>query len=46
MVWAVKDDSVLEARLENQETHAYHGYPIPETDPMREQVLRRWGGEK
>lgn len=42
-IWAVTDDGCpLEAQLENQETGTYHGYPLPESDPMRATVLARW----
>ncbi|MEW6072580.1 MAG: hypothetical protein AB1726_08315 [Planctomycetota bacterium] len=46
-VWAVTDDGVpLEAQLENPETGTYHGYPLPDTDPLREQVLAWWTTER
>ena len=32
----------LEAQLENAGRGTYHGYPMPETDPYREEVLARW----
>lgn len=42
-VWAVTEDGCpLEAQLENEATGAYHGYPMPESDPFREEVLERW----
>lgn len=42
-VWSVTDDGYpLEAQLENAGTGAYHGYPMPETDPFRDTVLQRW----
>lgn len=42
-VWAVTADGVaLESQLENQATGAYHGYPMPEDDPLRAEVLARW----
>ena len=42
-VWAVTDDGYpLEAQLENSGSGAYHGYPMPETDPFRDVVLERW----
>lgn len=47
MVWAVTDDGYpLEARLENQETGEYHGYPMPPADPFREKVLKAWERKK
>jgi hypothetical protein len=40
-VWAVTDDGQpLEAQLEGD--GRYHGYPMPENDPFREEVLTRW----
>lgn len=42
-VWAVTEDGfALEAQLENPEKGTYHGYPMPESDPMVQQVLARW----
>ena len=42
-IWSVSDDGIpLEAQLENQELGSYHGYPMPENDPFRGEVLRRW----
>ncbi|MCK5797971.1 MAG: hypothetical protein KAI47_12335 [Deltaproteobacteria bacterium] len=42
-IWAVTEEGVvLEAQLENQKTGAYHGYPIPETDPLRQKVIAWW----
>ncbi|MFP4476411.1 MAG: hypothetical protein ACLFOY_12700 [Desulfatibacillaceae bacterium] len=42
-IWAVTDEGVpLEAQLENQELGVYHGYPMPENDSLREEVLKRW----
>ncbi|MCL5743927.1 MAG: hypothetical protein M1541_08370 [Acidobacteria bacterium] len=41
-VWAVTaDGSPLEAQLEGD--GVYHGYPMPENDPFRAEVLKRWG---
>ena len=43
-VWAVTTDGVaLEAQLENPQVGSYHGYPLPAADPLRIEVLRRWG---
>jgi hypothetical protein len=43
-VWAVTGDGIpLEAQLENPESGSYHGYPMPPSDPMAEEVLQRWG---
>lgn len=45
-VWAVTDDGVpLEAQLENAIQGDYHGYPLQETDPWRDAVLKRWKEE-
>lgn len=42
-IWAVTDGNVaLEAQLENRAQGAYHGYPMPEADPFREEVLKNW----
>jgi hypothetical protein len=42
-IWAVSDDGTpLEAQLDNQEQATYHGYPMPEADPLRKEILRRW----
>ena len=46
-IWSVKrlDDGSeipLEAQLENPQAGAYHGYPLPPTDPMYERVLVKW----
>ncbi len=42
-VWSVTDSGhAIEAQLENPELGIYHGYPMPETDPMSQEVLRRW----
>jgi hypothetical protein len=40
-VWAVTGTGEpLEAQLEGD--GVYHGYPMPEADPFRETVIRRW----
>lgn len=42
-VWSVTDDGfALEAQLENPALGTYHGYPMPDTDPLAAEVLRRW----
>jgi len=42
-VWSVTQDGyALEAQLENPELGTYHGYPMPATDPLAQEVLRRW----
>lgn len=43
-IWAVTDKGVpLEAQLENAGLGSYHGYPMPDSDPLAREVLRRWG---
>lgn len=40
-IWAVTEDGVaLEAQLDGAGT--YHGYPMPETDPFKEELLAHW----
>ncbi|MBI2685629.1 MAG: hypothetical protein HYX27_04880 [Acidobacteria bacterium] len=40
-IWAVTAaGQPMEAHLEG--TGVYHGYPMPEDDPFREEVLARW----
>ncbi|WP_077034463.1 hypothetical protein [Pelomonas sp. KK5] len=42
-VWSVADGRYpMEAQLENPELGTYHGYPMPDTDPLAMEVLRRW----
>jgi hypothetical protein len=42
-VWSVTEDGIpMEAQLENPELGSYHGYPMPATDPLSQEVLRRW----
>ncbi|HEY0781389.1 MAG TPA: hypothetical protein VGE98_02960 [Thermoanaerobaculia bacterium] len=42
-IWSVTDEDIaLEAQLDNQELGTYHGYPMPEADPLRGEVLRVW----
>jgi hypothetical protein len=42
-IWVVTEDGQpLEAQLENPGRGTYHGYPLPEADPFREEVLARW----
>lgn len=42
-VWALTDDGQpLEAQLENKAMGSYHGYPMPQNDPFRDEVIRRW----
>jgi hypothetical protein len=43
-VWSVTSDGIpLEAQLENSQTGRYHGYPMPESDPLASEVIQRWG---
>ena len=42
LVWAIKGDTVLEARLDNVERGTYHGYPLDPTDPFCTLVHERW----
>ena len=40
-VWAVSAEGhALEGQLERE--GVYHGYPMPDSDPFREEVLLRW----
>lgn len=42
-IWAVdSNDKPLEAQLENQATGTYHGYPVPESDPMGSEIIEKW----
>lgn len=42
-VWAVTEAGLpLEAQLENAGNGTYHGYPMPEDDAFREQVIEKW----
>jgi hypothetical protein len=42
-IWAVTDSEIpLEAQLENSVRGSYHGYPMPESDPLAEEVLKLW----
>lgn len=42
-VWSVTADGLaMEAQLENAHLGTYHGYPMPETDPLSQEVIRRW----
>ena len=43
IIWSVTDDGKpVEARLENADRGTYHGYPMPQNDPFRHEVLKRW----
>lgn len=42
-IWSVTEQGeALEAQLENAMQGIYHGYPLQESDPFRDEVLRRW----
>lgn len=42
-VWAVTDQGhPVEAQLENADRGIYHGYPMPASDPLRQEILARW----
>ncbi len=42
-VWAVTArGDALEAMLDNAGSGTYHGYPMPDADPLRLEVLERW----
>lgn len=42
-IWAVTDSGMpLEAQLENPVTGTYHGYPMPTSDPLAADVIKRW----
>ena len=46
-IWAVDDNGhPLEAQLENQYIGTYHGYPMPETDPFRQEIMNRWDSDR
>lgn len=42
-IWTLTaDGKPIEAQLENSETGTYHGYPMPSSDPLAAEVVRRW----
>lgn len=46
-IWAVDSNGKpLEAQLENQATGTYHGYPVPESDPMGSEIIEEWNGRR
>lgn len=46
-IWSVTDQGKpLEAQLENPETGAYHGYPMPESDPLAAEIIRLWNADE
>jgi len=46
-IWAVTPAGMpLEAQLENPETGSYHGYPMPDSDPLAGEVINRWNAHR
>lgn len=45
-VWSVHDGVAFEAQLENATIGTYHGYPMPEDDDLREDVLKHWNAHE
>jgi len=42
-IWAVAANGMaLEAQLENPQAGSYHGYPMPESDPLAAEIIRLW----
>lgn len=42
-IWSVTEDGYpMEAQLENPETGTYHGYPMPQSDPLAAEIVRQW----
>lgn len=42
-IWSVTENGhPLEAQLENPATGAYHGYPMPSSDPLAAEVITQW----
>lgn len=42
-IWSVTNKGVaLEAQLENPEIGTYHGYPMPESDPLAAEITKLW----
>ena len=42
-VWSMTSDGKpLEAQLENPRLGTYHGYPMPESDPLAEEIKNVW----
>ena len=44
-IWAVDHGVAFEAQLENPVRGTYHGYPLPDADPLRKQVLAWWDAD-
>ena len=42
-IWSVTPNGIpLEAQLENPVQGSYHGYPMPDSDPLASEVIARW----
>jgi hypothetical protein len=42
-IWAVTESGIpLEAQVENPVLCSYHGYPMPDSDPLASEVVKRW----
>ncbi len=42
-IWAVTSHGMaLEAQLENPVLGSYHGYPMPASDPLANEVIEKW----
>ena len=43
-VWAVDDNTgqAYEARVTNRGTAEYHGYPVLDRDPLKDEILAKW----
>lgn len=42
-IWSVTADGIpLEAQLENPQNGTYHGYPMPESDPLAAEITEQW----
>lgn len=45
-IWSVTQKGIaLEAQLENPETGIYHGYPMPESDPLATEITKLWNSK-
>jgi hypothetical protein len=45
-IWSVTENGrPLEAQLENPSNGTYHGYPMPETDPLASEIAQLWAKE-
>jgi hypothetical protein len=42
-IWSITPEGFpLEAQLENPDIGSYHGYPMPDSDPLAGEILGRW----